>query len=177
MSVHSLYTTPFTYLYTPCTLLPVHYSLYLTPCTLYTPCTLPVPYSLWTELCLLLDGVAVGSSITSLDVSHNNGGPLSTIELTQVCGQDQLTELDASWNTLRGEDSSALVLAVAGNMTLTALNVSFNALGRRCPTDDWSTMFTKNKVKWFIIYEYINRYIGLTIGQSMFTKNKVRVRP
>ena len=101
----------------------------------------------------------MGSSITSLDVSHNNGGPLSSIELTQVCGQDQLTELDASWNTLRGEDSSALVLAVAGNMTLTALNVSFNALGRRCPTDDWSTMFTKNKVKWFILYEYINRYI------------------
>ena len=80
----------------------------------------------------------MGSSITSLDVSHNNGGPLSSIELAQVCGQDQLTELDASWNTLRGEDSSALILAVAGNMTLTALNVSFNALGRRCPTDDWS---------------------------------------
>jgi hypothetical protein len=94
-----------------------------------------------------VDGVAVGSSVTSLDVSHNNGGQLSSIELAQACGQDQLTELDLSWNTFNGEDSSPLILAVAGNMTLTALNVSFNALGRHCPTDDWSTMFTKNKVR------------------------------
>ena len=79
----------------------------------------------------LSEALKVNTSLTELDISHNNIGDEGTIALAEALGEGgntTLTKLDISYNKI-GKGASHLAKALKENKTLMSLNIETNSSG------------------------------------------------